>query len=461
MKGVLLMTENLSDIWQSVIESLYHSDDKTRLRIVRGTDIDIEHMDVLDGALYFAYNTGKIYLDKAITLEDGTTEVRRFQMSSVSSGAGSAGYLYAHASINLNTLVKVEPDIPPLDDPRYYIYRVAFEGDLQSLPDVDTLIINSDGQFFRVKSKEGLEDRVIADLIASAGGGSGGGGTIADDLELTPGSGWNSGRTFIYGQSLPLTLLPHADRSNDVEMSMYIYDNQHESVVLNKIYTLPSDEIFIFDTSILPESTNISIRLSLGTTPEGEGLNPTSRMYNSQKRTYTYSSIKVVEMGVAKDISSVASAYYTGTSTLTFSVIGDASDVTVTPHLFIDGEEVGVAEHRLMPFVLASSNKSMVLPRQSHGTHTVEIYLTTVLDGTELRTDSINYELAWVESSSDVPLIWFESLPTTVINYDNVVIKYQVYNPVTEANHTTATINLLQERVPIPNSPISVAYNSN
>ena len=63
-------------------------------------------------------------------------------------------------------------------------------------------------------------------MIASAGGtGGGGGGSYADDLSLTPGNGWNNGRTFIYGQSLKLTLLPHADRSNNVEMSIYVYDN--------------------------------------------------------------------------------------------------------------------------------------------------------------------------------------------------------------------------------------------
>ena len=66
-------------------------------------------------------------------------------MSSAASGAGSAGYLYANADMNANTLVKVEPDLPPDDDPQYYIYRSAFEGDLASLPDIDTLIINSDG----------------------------------------------------------------------------------------------------------------------------------------------------------------------------------------------------------------------------------------------------------------------------------------------------------------------------
>ena len=456
------MTENLSDIWQSVIQSLYRDQNKTRLQVVRGTDINIEHTPVQDGVLYFAYNTGKIYLDKEIELEDGSREVRRFQMSSAASGAGSAGYLYANADMNANTLVKVEPDLPPDDDPQYYIYRSAFEGDLASLPDIDTLIINSDGQFFRVREKQGLEDRVIADLIASAGGtGGGGGGSYADDLSLTPGNGWNNGRTFIYGQSLKLTLLPHADRSNNVEMSIYVYDNQHQSVVLNKVYTQPNDETFIFDTNTLPESTNLSIRISLGTTPEGEGLNPTSRMYNAQKPTYTYSQIKVVEMSVAKDISSVTSAYYTGTSTLSFTVIGDASDVTVTPHLFIDGEEIGSAQHRLMPFALSSSKKTLTLPKQMHGVHNVEIYLTTVLDGIQLRTDSIYYELAWVDSSSDVPLIWFDSLPDTVVNYDNVIIKYQVYNPVSEANHTTATVNLLKEREAIPNSPISITYNQN
>ena len=446
----------INEVWQQLLNQM--SNNRVKFKPVVGTNLNIENIEPEDGSLYFAYDTGKIFLDKEITV-DGVKKVKRYQMSSSSGGSGGdSGFIYAAADMNAGTLAKVNPDVDNIDDPQYYIYRDSFEASQLSLPDKDTLIINSNGWFFRVIEQEGTNNRVIANIIStgSAGGGGGGGSSTEDDLFLEQGTGWGTGHTYIFGQSMPLQMTATANRSSDVEVSIYIYDEQHHNVIMNKIQKETSGKAFTLDTNILPESNDITIRISLGTTPDGKGLNATSRMLNAYKPTYTYSNVKVVEMGIAKSPSTITSKYYTGAASLGFIVVGNSSDVTVTPHLYIDGVETATG---LNPFPLSGANKTVNIAKQEHGIHEVELYLTTNLDGVDLRTDSIFYELAWVDPASDIPLIWFDDLPTKVVNYDNVIIKYQVYNPVTENNNTTTLVNLLQEREPIPNSPVSISYD--
>ena len=437
-------------LWESVIQKL--SENKIRFKVFRGTNLAIEKLPLEDGQLCFAYDTGKIFLDKEV-IEDNEKQLKRFQMSAASASGGATGFIYANADMNQQTLVKVDNTVDNIDDPRYYIYRNAFEENPLSLPDIDTLIVNSNGWFFRVIEQQGLEDRVIANIIStgSADGGNGsGGGSSSDDLDIVIGSGWGNGRTFIYGQDYELEVTGIATRDRTVQISVYVKDEQHDLVILDKIYSNPSGEPFKFNTNILPESNNLTIRFGINSA--------NSRMYNSYKPVRTYENIKVVEMGIAKSSSETTSTYFTGAHALQFIVVGNSSDITVTPHMYIDNIEASI---NLAPFILQGATKSINIPRQEHGIHKIEIYLTTNLDGVELRTDSLFYELAWVDTESDIPLIWFDSLPETVVNYDNCIIKYQVYNPITEKQHTTTSVNLLQEREPIPNSPIEISYSPN
>ena len=445
------MAHDKQELWETIVNQL--SLNKVKLEIYRGTNLDIEHLPTKDGCLYFAYDTGRIFLDKAITDDLGNKQVKRYLMSSSSSGGtGSSGFIYTNADINAETLIKVNNLVDNIDDPRYYIYRAALPEDLLFLPDVDTLIINSNGWFFRVIEQDSLNDRIIANLISAGGSGGGSGsGETTDDLELTLGSGWGDGRTFIYGQSYELNVIGTATRDDTVQLSIYVKDEEHDIVVLDKTYAHPSGQAYKFNTNVLPESQNITIHFELNSA--------NSRMYNAYKPKTTLSNIKVVEMGIAKSSSlTTTSGYFVGAQSLSFLVLGDSTDITVTPHMLIDGIETTV---NLLPFTLQGATKSINIPQQEHGVHTVEIYLTTVLDGISLRTDSLSYELAWVDPNSDIPLIWFDDLPETVVNYDNCIIKYQVFNPATERQHATTLVNLMQEREPIPNSPIEISYNPN
>lgn len=244
---------NSQEIWQSALNTL--TDNRKKLKVYRGNQIDIERLTPEDGALYFAKDTKKIFLGAEVTTAIGT-EVKLIQMSSSAGGSGNSGFEYAAADLNEGTLVKVNNDVDNIDNPGYYIYRQAFNFALQpfpdannaelivykpvflegeaNLPDVDTLIFNSNGWIFRVIEVQGQENRVLANLISSgtAGGGSGGGGsTAAEDLYLDWGNGWGSGLTYIAGQDYELTFTGTADRDNNVLFYIYIKDEANNIII--------------------------------------------------------------------------------------------------------------------------------------------------------------------------------------------------------------------------------------
>jgi hypothetical protein len=140
-----------------------------RFMPVRGTYNQIKKMPIREGWLYFAYDTGNIYIDK-----NGT----RYLM-----GGSSSGILYAHGSTT--DILKEEPDNE--HSFRYIIPMSAFD-DTLTLPHTDSLVLNSDGRFFRVLSVNETEHTVLAVLLAVSGGGNGSGGgsiiTYSDKAKL-------------------------------------------------------------------------------------------------------------------------------------------------------------------------------------------------------------------------------------------------------------------------------------
>jgi hypothetical protein len=104
---------------------------------VRGKQADIASQPKRDGYIYFAYDTGNVYIDKFV---DG--EVSRYPV-----GSGASGIVYA--SGDGSSIFKMSVDDT---DRNYRILMNALPDTEQVLPAPDSLIINADGRFFRVKS---------------------------------------------------------------------------------------------------------------------------------------------------------------------------------------------------------------------------------------------------------------------------------------------------------------------
>jgi len=139
---------------------------------VRGPEerISAAAMGFNDGYLYFATDTGRIYLD--YVNDEGRQIARAMVGNSSGGGSGNSGIYYANKS--LTTDEKLETTIIfPID---------TIEG--SDYPQTDDLIINvSEGSFYRVIEPSPLTSSVTANRLTISGGG-GGTSTLAEDIDL-------------------------------------------------------------------------------------------------------------------------------------------------------------------------------------------------------------------------------------------------------------------------------------
>ena len=101
----------------------------TKFIPVRGKDADIRKIPITNGNVYFAYDTGYIYLDK---------DDQRHTLGG--SGTGGSSFVWADAEEDID-LFKVSLDD---DDPAYTMSVFAIEGSTQEdpkYPQEDLLVI--------------------------------------------------------------------------------------------------------------------------------------------------------------------------------------------------------------------------------------------------------------------------------------------------------------------------------
>jgi hypothetical protein len=132
---------------------------------VRGYEENIRRQAVADGYVYFATDTGNIYVD---------AEGARHTMG----GSGSSGIHYTNASEA--DVVRVGEDED--ENKLYTIPLETFENVV--IPKPDDLLLNSDGRFFRVISYSDETGLVTTSLIAVSGGGGGGGTVYSEKAKL-------------------------------------------------------------------------------------------------------------------------------------------------------------------------------------------------------------------------------------------------------------------------------------
>ena len=413
---------NTQETLEAILQSL--NSQTVRFEPFRGLHKDIEVLPEKDGSLYFAYDTGSIFLDMKV-MENGVETVKRYKMGgSGSGGTGSSGFIYTHADMNAETLVKIDPDSPPEDDPTYYIYRGGLEEGQLSLPDVDTLIINSNGWFFRVTEVQGSQNRVKVILIssgsASGGGSGGGGGGTSDDLFLEWGTGWGSNRTYVYGQTNELEVIPSSTRDSEVQLHVVIEDTINNRTISDETNFIPSGSTFKLDTGKLPLSQKgISITISLDST--------SSRMYNNYKPKNTFTGITVFRMDLTKadpDEFLPLKGLNNSDPTQTIRYIPTgSSNVSETLHVYVDNEEI-------MTKVVSSGydgrEDSVVIPKQTHGAHNIDLQLSAEVGGVLLHSNKLTYQAAWGDDDSATPIVWIGSYDATIVNYENSYIKYMV-----------------------------------
>lgn len=412
---------------------------------IRGSQTAINRYPIVEGQVLFAYDSGRIYLDK-----NGV----RYVMSSKSSGGGGAGgtgIIYANG---LNTQI-IPEDLSEHEPVNFLMDLAALEDPVP--PEIDNLILNSDGRFFRVIGYDEATEKISVKLLAVSGSGGGGGGgssSAEPDVNITwDGDTISTGRIYIYKQDYNAVFIPTTTAPGDINcnVTFNVIDNINgttETIVRNN---MPSGVPFNFDTSILPESSNITLQIIVTSD---------NSQYNyglGYQRNIT--GLRVVRMELEKPTSGAYQALVkgdnlAGTLTLKYRPIGDSS-LSFTLHTYVDDTEIGIGT--AIPTSYLNQIVPITIDRQSHGVHKISLTMSTNIGGTTVYSNTIEYEGAWATSGKETPIIWIGGYDKTVINYENSYIYYMVFDPVNYANGMPAEVHLYKDGIEV--SQIDANYS--
>lgn len=104
-----------------------------------------------------------------------------------------------------------------------------------------------------------------------------------------------------------------------------------------------------------------------------------------------------------------------------YTPVGEAEK---TVHFLIDGKEIGT-----QTVTATNREQSFSIPAQAHGSHTLEVYFTGEVDGSDVESNHLYYDLICYEDGNTTPIIATPFNAMTVKQYATVVIPYSVYTP--------------------------------
>lgn len=380
-----------------------------KFRPVQGLSEKIVAAPYSEGFVYFATDTGKIYLDT--------------QGSRVPMGGGGVAVLYAS-----------DTKVVENADGTYTVALDSLEEDAN--PKQDDLVINVDGRFFKILDIDEDANTISCSLIAVSGTGGGGPGgpgeTVAIALEaIVP-----PATSYIYGQSSDVRFKVDATLDALVSISYEVIGTTSRNTYS---FSMQSGSTNTFDLGkVLYEGTNKVV-----ITATGE---------NSGTATKSYSNRRCVAMELKASPNFNSLAVYDTSALFYCTPVGEGIEKIL--EIYIDN----VLQPSLTKKVTTSNQTiSVSLPKQPHGYHVVKATLSATINGVTVRATPLTYEVAWIDVGNVNPIIWFNNYINSIINYTTATVPYMVYDPV---NNAKAEVHFYQEGTELSTSPLTIAYSS-
>ena len=418
--------------------------DKKRFVPVRGTEEKIAAavMGFNDGYLYFATDTGRIYLD--YINEDGE-QVARAMVGNGSGGAGNSGIYYANKTLTDDE--KLDSDIIfPID---------IIEGD--NYPQKDDLVINvPEGSFYRVILSSPLTSSITATRLTISGGG-GGVATLEEDIALRVED--LESINLINGQSAQVyfTATSAKDKRGDPIDSKititytlaYTEDGHNYTTYKTGSEQFNSGERSSFEFGELARLSSSS-RLTLKASQQ----NHTSTISRD-----VYFSTSKLELTPDTNFSNL-STFDANAVTLRCNAIGSMNKIVEyyfddpdTP-IYVENLRENDSENRTVNVLNVGGNRVNL----SHGSHEVWIRLFQSINGRKgIEVKPLHFEIAIRESGNNTPIIWLGEYKSSYFNYDVIQIPFRVYDP---TNPTAATVHFKKNNKELDNSPQIITDNT-
>lgn len=261
------------------------------------------------------------------------------------------------------------------------------------------------------------DDDVVLE-VTGIGGGGGGGGTVSTVVRL-----YNNNGTSVIS----------AAKNQDVNL-MFTFTSTEEDIPTGdgtcKITVNNATKTTFTIKNGVETTVNIKNYLSSGTNTVV--VTATDIYGNYRKLTY---SIIVVELSITSP--------FNDSQIVTEDIVFKCTPVGAvekTIHFLIDGNEVDSV-------TTSQSNKQItrIFPFLPHGSHTLEVYMTAELDGMELTSNHLLYDIMCVVNGEENVIISSPFQATELTQGEQISIPYSVYTPLSTTSTVELTISYMSE----------------
>ena len=251
--------------------------------------------------------------------------------------------------------------------------------------------------------------------FSSNGSGGGGGGSSGNNaqLRLTNTSGWLS-QTIAQGDPCPIRLNWESEEDG-IPTGNGVLKVTVGGVVRANI-DVPQGEVSVDVAPYLSTGTN-SIRINV------------ADVYGNN-RTINFS-VSVVVLSITSSFD--ASIPYMDVIQFPYTPTGNVAKVV---HFIVDGHEIGTQETSV-----SGRQQTFTIPAQTHGSHTFTCYFTAVINGGEVRSNILYYELICLDAESTGAVITSSFTRTEVAQYTTLNIDYTVYDPQSLSSEVEIYVN--------------------
>ena len=265
---------------------------------------------------------------------------------------------------------------------------------------VDEIILSEDRKYIVFKAN-GETITEIGPIAGEGGGGGGGGDVTTTVMTVTNTSGW-----------LAKTIAQGTDLSISCTWSSTLDDIPTGAGVL-KVYV---GGVSRSTRNVDQGSITVNITPYLSSGMNSVRINITDAYGNGRDIRYT---VTVANLSISSSFDYLAPV--SGAFTYAYVPYGE---LTKTVHFKVDSTELSTETVET-----TGRQQNKVIPAQTHGDHTLEVWFVAEIDGAEVESNHLWYNFMSVDSQSSAPVITSQFHNTTAEQYQTIAIPYQVYNP--------------------------------
>ena len=147
-------------------------------------------------------------------------------------------------------------------------------------------------------------------------------------------------------------------------------------------------------------------------------------------RTITFN-VTVVSISISSTFD--PSTPYTGPIMFPYTPVGS---VRKTVYFILDGQEIGNTQTSV-----SGRQQTFVIPQQSHGMHTFQVYFEADINGQVVQSNTLYFEIIALEALNETPIISSSFNMTEVTQYTAIPFTYTVYSPASMMSEVKLYLN--------------------